>query len=175
MVTFQTWDFWEGSTGDTGGEGMLLWHSQRQILAVVFTSCFSNGFLLPWKSQDGLGSIGILKITSFPHSRPGCSGPHPAWPHAILSMVKRQKRGFWDLCGALAGVGSLGSLELQQWPGQAAHPPHLLEAGVGQHTRQGLGVEGGNSQWEQTPNPTPCPVIYIWFPCSYLHCFPLWK
>lgn len=52
-------------------------------------------------------------------------------------------------------------LELQQWPGQAAHLPNLLEAGVSQDTRQGPGVEGGNSQWEQTPNPTPCPVIYI--------------
>lgn len=80
-------------------------------------------------------------------------------------MEKRQKRVFLGICVGLWLQWGLWEawivLELQQWPGQAAHPPHLLQAGVGQDTRQGLEAEGGDSQWEQIPNPTLCPIVYI--------------
>lgn len=94
----------------------------------------------------------------------------------MLSVVKREKRGFWDLCGAVAAAGSLGILDCAgAAAGEAAHPPHLLEAGVGQDTRQGLGVEGGNWKWEKPQIPLHALLFISWFPCSCLHCFPLWK
>lgn len=90
--------------------------------------------------------------------------PSSLAPSKAVNGAETEEGFFWDLCEALAAAGSLGSLDcagVAAVAGQAALPPHLLEAGVGQDTRQGLGVRCAKWQWEQTPNSTPCPVIYI--------------
>lgn len=178
-ITFSSLEFWEGSPGDTGGEEMLLWPYQVsnmhcRIHLVVFSWVSFATEITEWFELKG-----ILKITSFQHFRLGCSGPHPAWPHPILSMGKKQKRRFLGFVwvSGCSWVSRKPGLCWSCSSGQGRQHICLIclrqEWARTQSRDQGwkVGTRSGNKL--RIP---PRALLFIsWFPYSYLHCFPLRK